>query len=88
LTRGHKGEPLLHGVSLRLRQSDATSYSKQKHGAVRIAPSQLNKSQSPSEVCDGSRDLGSLAGPLLASILDGLRLRVGQIGVLVSLDLP
>jgi hypothetical protein len=41
LTCGHKREPLLNCVSLQLRQS--TSHSEQKHGAVRIAPSGLNK---------------------------------------------
>jgi hypothetical protein len=56
LTRDHRGVALLRGVSLWLRQSDATSHSQQKHGAVTIAPSRLNKSQSRSGASNGSRD--------------------------------
>jgi hypothetical protein len=84
LTRDHKGEPLLRGVSLRLRQSDATSHFEQKHGAVRIAPSRLNKSQSHSGASDGSGDPGSPAGPLSARTKNGLGPRVDQIGTLLG----
>jgi hypothetical protein len=68
LTRGHKGEPLVRCVSLWLRQHDATSHSGVKHSVMRKVLSQLNKSQSHSRASDGSRDPGSLAGPLLAGI--------------------
>jgi hypothetical protein len=68
IERGHKGEPLLCCVSLRLRQSDATSHSEQKHGAVRIAPSRLNKSQSRSGASNGSRVLGSPKGHFLLAL--------------------
>jgi hypothetical protein len=73
-------EPPLCCVSLRLRQSDATSHSEQKHGVVRIAPSRLNKSQSHKGASDGSRDPGSLANPLPAGTLDSQTLQ--EIGLL------
>jgi hypothetical protein len=86
LTQGHKGEHLLHVVSLRLRQSDATSHSEQKHSTVIIAPLRLNKSQSRSGASDGSMDPGSPAGPLPAGTLDGLRPRMDQTGAHLGCD--
>jgi hypothetical protein len=63
-----------------------TSHSEQKHSAVRIAPSQLNKSQSRSGASDGSRDPGSPAGLLPAGTLDGLGSHVDQTGGLLDHD--
>jgi hypothetical protein len=59
LTRCNKKEYIECCASLRLRQHDVTSHSKQKHGTAKIVPSRLSRSGAS----DGSRDLGSPSGP-------------------------
>jgi hypothetical protein len=63
-----------------------TSHSEQKHGIVKIAPLQFNKSQSCSGSSDGSRDPGSPAGSLPAGTLDSLKPRMDQTTAILGHD--